>query len=173
MMPMKRASRGLRSSIGVATAIVVAACADRVEGPMRVAPDPTSIATLVISGSNKPGSIVTLSAHLVNATAAKSAGAFVAHIEYDTTLVSYVEPGDAAGGISAFHAQSGVLRAAGASLSGYTNGVLFNAHFRVTRVSPTAEVRLVIDELRDVNLSNRLPSQIGARSAIARPWRSP
>lgn len=169
---MMRASRGLRSGIGVATAIVVAACADRVEGPTRVAPDPTSIATLVISGSaNKAGAIVTLSAHLSDPSAAKRTGAYLAHIEYDTTFVSYVEPGDQAGGISAFHAQGGVLRAAGASLSGYTNGVLFNAHFRVTRVSPAAELRLVIDELRDVNLSNRLPPQIGARSAIARPGR--
>jgi len=169
---MMRASRRLRSVFGALTAIGVAACADRVEGPARIAPDPTSIATLVISGSaDKPGAIVTLSAHLVDAAAAKHTGAYLAHIEYDTTLVSYVEPGDAAGGIWALHAQGGVLRAAGASLSGYTNGVLFNAHFRVTRVSPAAELRLVIDELRDVNLSNRLPPQIGARSAIARPGR--
>ena len=169
---MMRASRGLRSGISALTAIAVAACADRVDGPPRVVPDPTSIATLVISGSaNRPGAIVTLSAHLVDASSAKHTGAYLAHIEYDTTLVSYVEPGDAAGGIWALHAQGGVLRAAGASLSGYTNGVLFNAHFRVTRVSPSAELRLVIDELRDVNLSNRLPAQIGARSAIARPGR--
>jgi hypothetical protein len=158
--------------LGVAAAVVVAACADRVAEPLRVAPDPTSIATLVVTGSaDHAGAIVTISAHLSNAAAQARAGAFVAHIEYDTSLVSFVDQGDAAGGIAAFHADQGVLRVAGASLQGYSGGVLFNARFKLTRVSPATELRLVIDQLRDVNLSDRLPPAIGARSAVARPSR--
>jgi hypothetical protein len=49
--------------------------------------------------------------------------------------------------------------------------VLFNARFKVTRASAEGAIRLVIDELRDVNLSDRLPAQVGARSALLRPWR--
>jgi hypothetical protein len=153
-------------------ALIVAGCADRVDAPARVAPEPVPIATLVVRGSaNRPGDIVTLSAHLTEASAAKRTGAYLAHIEYDTALVTYVGQGQATGGLSAFRADAGVLRVAGASLDGYANGVLFNAQFRVARTEPQAALRLVIDELRDVNLSDRLPTQPGARSALLRPWR--
>ena len=154
------------------TTIVAAGCADRVESPVRVVPDPVSIATLIVNGSaNRAGDVITLSARLTNAAAATRAGAYLAHIEYDTTLVSFVGQGDVTGGISAFNAQTGILRVAGASLDGYTGGVLFNARFRVARTSAQAEVRLVIDELRDVNANDRLPPQVGARSSLVRPFR--
>jgi hypothetical protein len=169
---MTRRSPSFRSILSIALAAVVAACADRVVAPSRVAPDPTSIATLVVRGSgNRPGSVVTLAAHLTDAAAANRTGAYLAHIEYDTSLVAYVGQGDAAGGIAAFHADGGVLRVAGASLDGYAGGVLFNVQFRVARASSQPELRLVIDELRDMNLRDRLPPQIGARSALLRPWR--
>lgn len=155
-------------------AAVVAGCADRVVAPSGgvTAPDPAAIATLVVNGSvSRPGDVVTLSAHLTQATAAKRTGAYLAHVEYDTALVTYVGQGDATGGIAAFHAQDGVLRVAGASLDGYNGGVLFNAQFRVAKPSSGAEIRLVIDELRDVNLSDRLPAQLSSRSSLLRPWR--
>jgi hypothetical protein len=164
--------RILHSALTMVAAGAIVGCADRVEAPVRVAPDPMSIATLVVNGSaRRAGDIVTLSARLTDATASTRTGAFLAHIEYDTTLVSFVDQGDATGGIAAFHAQAGALRVAGASLDGYSGGVLFNARFRVARTSPQAEVRLVIDELRDMNLSDRLPPQIGARSSLVRPFR--
>jgi hypothetical protein len=154
----------------IATAIV-AGCADRVAAPARVVPDPVPIATLVVKGSaNRPGDVVTLSAHLTESGAAKRTGAYLAHIEYDTALVAYVGQGAATGGLAAFHADAGVLRVAGASLDGYADGVLFNAQFRVARAQPQAQLRLVIDELRDVNLNSRLPAQLAARSALLRPW---
>jgi hypothetical protein len=147
-------------------------CADRVDAPARVVAEPASIATLVVKGAaGHAGDVVTLSARLTETTVAKRTGAFLAHIEYDTALVTYIGQGDAAGGIAAFHAQSGVLRAAGASLDGYGSGVLFNAQFRVARPSSGAEVRLVIDELRDMSLNDRLPPQPGARSSVVRPFR--
>jgi hypothetical protein len=137
-----------------------------------VAPDPVSIATLVVNGSaTRAGDVFTLSVRLTNVAAATRAGAYLAHIEYDTALVAFAGQGDATGGISAFNAQAGVLRVAGASLDGYSSGVLFNARFRVARTSSQAEVRLVIDELRDVNASDRLPPQVGARSSLVRPFR--
>jgi hypothetical protein len=167
---MTRAS--FRPVFVVVAAAFTSACADRVAAPARVSPDPVSVATLVVKGlPTKPGAIVTLSAHLTQVAAAKRTGAYLAHIEYDTTLVTYVGQGDATGGIAAFHAQDGVLRAAGATLDGYGDGVLFNAQFRVTRASSSAELRLVIDELRDVNLGDRLPPQLSARSSLLRPWR--
>src|SRR5262249_38784535 len=133
--------------------------------------DPVSIATLVVHGpATHVGDVVTLSARLTSTTASR-AGAYLAHIEYDTTIVSFVGQGDATTGIAAFHAQNGVLRIAGASLDGYTAGIIFNAQFRVARTSSQSEVRLVIDELRDVNRNDRLPPQIGARSSLLRPFR--
>jgi hypothetical protein len=155
-------------------AAVVAGCADRLAAPAGIvtAPDPAAIATLVVNGSpSRPGAVVTLSAHLTQPTAAKRTGAYLAHVEYDTALVTYVGQGDGTGGIAAFHAQDGVLRVAGASLDGYGGGVLFNAVFRVSRTSSHAEIKLVIDELRDVNLSDRLPPQLSSRSSLLRPWR--
>jgi hypothetical protein len=161
-----------RSLVLFATTIVVAACADRVSAPPKVVPDPSGVATLVVSGSaSKPGATVTVSAHLSQAAAAKQTGAYLARIEYDTTVVTYLGQGDGTGGIAAFHAQDGVLRVAGATLDGYLGGVLFNAQFRVVQPSSQAELRLVIDELRDLNLSDRLPVQASARSALVRPWR--
>src|SRR5262249_9423532 len=161
-----------RSLVVPLAAAIVAGCADRVEAPARVAPEPVPIATLVVKGSaNRPGDVVTLSARLTESSAAKRTGAYLAHIEDDTALVRYVGQGQATGGLSAFRADAGVLRVAGASLDGYADGVLFNAQFRVARSQPQAELRLVIDELRDVNLSDRLPAQPGARSALLRPWR--
>jgi hypothetical protein len=155
-----------------AIAALVAACTDRVDAPVRVAPEPTSIATLVVGGTaRRSGDIITLSARLASSATTTRAGAFLAHIEYDSTLIAFVGEGDAAGGIAAFHAAAGVLKVAGASLDGYAGGLLFNARFRVARPSSQAEVRLVIDELRDVNASDRLPPQVGARSSLVRPFR--
>jgi hypothetical protein len=164
--------RSPRSLIVPIASAVVAGCADRVEAPARVAPEPVPIARLVVKGSgNRPGDVVTLSARLTEGSAAKRTGAYIAHVEYDTAVVTYVGQGPATGGLSAFRADAGVLRVAGASLDGYTDGVLFNAQFRVARAEPQSELRLVIDELRDVNLADRLPAQPGARSALVRPWR--
>jgi len=166
---MTRAS--LRSVVVALAATLIAGCTDRLNAPLRVAPDPSAVATLVVNGSaSKPGAVVTLSARLTQSAAAKRTGAYLAHIEYDTTLVTYVGQGDATGGIAAFHAERGVLRVAGATLDGYGDGVLFNAQFRVTRTTPGAEIRLVIDQLRDVNAADRLPAQASARSSLLRPW---
>jgi len=161
----------MRIAAALAT-IALAACTDHVEAPVLVAPGPASIASLVVTGSaTHAGDVVVLSARLTQSTAATRTGAYLAHIEYDSALVSFVGQGDATGGIAAFYAQNGVLRVAGASLDGYSAGVLFNARFRVAHPSSQTEVRLVLDELRDVNLSDRLPPQIGARSALVRPFR--
>lgn len=169
---MTRAS--LPPVLVMVVAAMVAGCADRVAAPATVTPqpDPAGIATLVVKGApSKPGALVTLSARLTRPAAAKQAGAYLAHIEYDTTLVTYVGQGDATGGIAAFHAQAGVLRVAGASLDGYGDGVLFNAQFRVARAGAQPDLRLVIDELRDMNLNDRLPPQVSSRSSLVRPWR--
>jgi hypothetical protein len=169
---MTRVSR--RRVLVVVAAAFAASCADRVDAPSSVAPtpDPAGIATLVVTGApTRPGVIVTLAAHLTQGTAVKRTGAYLAHIEYDTTLITYVGQGDATGGIAAFHAQAGVLRVAGASLDGYTGGVLFNAQFRVARTGAQPELRLVIDELRDMDLNDRLPPAVAARSSVVRPWR--
>ncbi len=166
---MTRASG--RPVVLVLAAAFAAGCADRVAAPSLIAPDPAAVATLVVKGSAKAGSIATLSARLTQTAAAKRTGAYLAHIEYDTSLVTYVGQGDATGGIAAFHAQNGVLRVAGATLDGYGDGVLFNVQFRVTRASSQGSLRLVIDELRDVNLGDRLPRETSARSSLLRPWR--
>ncbi|MGH7617438.1 MAG: hypothetical protein ACREPM_09450 [Gemmatimonadaceae bacterium] len=168
-------TRASVSAIVVAIAAAVAAgCADRLTAPSGslTAPDPTSVAALVVSGpAVRPGAVVTVSARLTQPSAAQRTGAYLVHVEYDTTLVTFVGQGDGTSGIAAFHAESGVLRVAGASLDGYTGGVLFNAQFRIAHPSSAAEIKLVIDELRDVNLSDRLPAQASARSSLLRPWR--
>jgi len=64
-----------------------------------------------------------------------------------------------------------VLKVAGASLEGFAESVLFRARFRVVKPLSSASIHLVIDELRDVNAADRLPTDVGTRSAILRPWR--
>jgi len=157
----------------VALAVAVTGCADRVASPaLGAAPSPASIAGLVMTGApRRPGAVVTLSARLASGAPVSRAGAFLARIEYDTAQFAFEGQGGATSGIAAFHAERGVLRVAGASLDGYAGGVLFNARFRVTGPAPDGEVRLVIDELRDVNLADRLPAAPAARTALLRPWR--
>ena len=114
------------------------------------------------------GRRVTLTAKLSDAS--RRAGAYAARIEFDTTAVAYVGEGDATSGLVAYHASGGVLKVAGASLDGYTDGVLFKARFRVVRASSAEQIRLVIDELRDVGAANRLPALAASRAALLRPW---
>ena len=155
----------------VTAAVCSSACADRVEAPS-VAPSAASIASLVVSGSaRQTDGIVTFTARLNSAAAPKRTGAYTAHIEYDPSVVAYVGEGETSTGLSAFHAESGVLRVAGTSLDGYADGILFNARFRVTRATAAAELRLVIDQLRGTDLGDRLPAQLTARTALLRPWR--
>ena len=155
-------------------AMALTGCSDQTVSPATTVPAPEpGLASLVMKstpGHQTPG-VVTFSARLTQAAARKTAGAFVAHLAYDTTAVAYVGQGDATGGLSAAYAQSGILRVAGASLEGFTDGVLFNAQFRLQRPSADAEVRLVIDELRDVGRVDRLPAPLGSRSASIHPWR--
>jgi hypothetical protein len=153
-------------------AIVSSGCAERVAEPALAAPSAASIAALVVSGSTRQtDGIVTFTARLNAAASPRHAGAYAAHVEYDPNVVDYLGEGDASSGLVAFHAESGVLRVAGTSLDGYADGVLFNARFRVTRASVKTELRLVIDQLRGTDLSDRLPEQLTARTALLRPWR--
>jgi hypothetical protein len=152
---------------------VLAGCADAVSSASGVsAPAPESIASLVVSGApSKPGAVVTFSARLTSDAVARRAGAYSARIEYDPAVLAYVGEGKGTSGLVAFNDTLGVLRVAGASLDGYADGVLFNARFKVTRTTPAAEMRLVIDELRDMSASNRLPPDASTRTALLHPWK--
>ena len=153
-------------------ALISSGCAERVEAPALAVASPASIAALVVSGSaSQSNGTVTFTARLNAAASPKHTGAYAAHVEYDPNVVDYLDEGEASSGLVAFHAESGVLRVAGTSLDGYADGVLFNARFRVTRPSAKTELRLVIDQLRGTDLSDRLPEQVTARTALLRPWR--
>ncbi len=154
-------------------AALLAGCADAVASTSGVsAPAPESIASLVMAGApSHAGSVVTFSVRLSSDAAARRAGAYSARIEYDPSLLSYVGEGKSVGGLVAFNDTLGVLRVAGASLDGYSDGVLFNARFKVARAMPDAEMRLVIDELRDMTATNRLPSDAATRTALLHPWK--
>lgn len=155
------------------TVVLLVGCADAVASTSGVTtPAPESIASLVLSGApSKAGAVVTLSARLSSDAVARRAGAYAARIDYDPTLLAYVGEGKSAGGLVAFNDTLGVLRVAGASLDGYTDGVLFNARFKVLRSAPDAEMRLVIDELRDMSASSRLPARPETRTALLHPWK--
>ena len=114
---------------------------------------------------------MTFTARLNGTASTKKAGAYAARVLYDSTVVAYVGEGASTSGLVAFNAVGGVLKVAGASLDGYADGVLFNAKFRVFRPSADAELTLVIDELRDVSASDRLPPQTTSRTALLRPWK--
>ncbi len=135
-------------------------------------PAPESIAALVVTGApTRAGAVVTLSARLASDAVARRAGAYAARIEYDPALLAYVGEGKSTSGLVAFSDTLGVLRVAGASLDGYADGVLFNARFKVARPVANAEVRLVLDELRDLRASDRLPPEAATRTALLRPWK--
>ncbi|MGH2901211.1 MAG: cohesin domain-containing protein [Solirubrobacteraceae bacterium] len=158
-------------SLVASVAVVLGACAEHAEAPSTaLAPEP--IAALAVSGSTRQtGSIVTLTARLNGPALTRRAGAYAARVEFDPGVVAYVGEGDATSGLVAFNATTGVLKVAGASLDGYADGVLFNARFRVTRSSPTSELRLVIDDLRDMTARDRLTGQSSSRTALVRPWK--
>jgi hypothetical protein len=152
----------------LAFALSLTACADRVAAPVTTAPRAElPIATL---SSQQSDGIVTLTAR-VNGSLGQRAGAYAARIVFDPTVVTYVGEGDATAGLVAFNATDSLLKIAGASLDGYAGGVLFNARFRVARPTTDAELRLVIDELRDMTAADRLPAQPLARTALLRPWK--
>ena len=157
--------------VSLLAVVVLAACGDQVAAPGRIAPEPMPIASLVLSAPPRSGGLVTVAARLNTEALVKRAGAYSARVEFDPAVVSYVGEGSTTSGLVAFNATDGVLRVAGASLDGYDDGVLFNAKFRVANPTTTAELRLVIDELRDVSASDRLPSQTASRSALLRPWK--
>jgi hypothetical protein len=154
-------------------AVVLAGCADAVAPASGVTtPAPESIASLVVTGApTRPGAVITFSARLTSEAVVRRAGAYAARIEYDPELLTYVGEGKATAGLVAFNDTLGVLRVAGASLDGYADGVLFNARFKVARTAQDAEMRLVIDELRDMTASDRLPPQAATRTALLRPWK--
>jgi len=153
--------------------LFVVGCADAVAPTSGVTtPTPEPIASLVVTGApNRAGAVVTVSARLSSDAVARRAGAYAARIEYDPALLAYVGEGKSTSGLVAFNDTLGVLRVAGASLDGYADGVLFNARFKVTRTAQEAEMRLVIDELRDMRASDRLPAEAATRSALLRPWK--
>jgi hypothetical protein len=148
-------------------------CSDAVAPASGVtSPAPESIASLVVTGApTRAGAVVTLSARLSSDAVARRAGAYSARIEYDPALLAYVGEGKSTSGLVAFNDTLGVLRVAGASLDGYADGVLFNARFKVARPVANAEVRLVLDELRDTRASDRLPPDAATRTALLRPWK--
>jgi hypothetical protein len=153
--------------------VLLAGCADAVASTSGVTtPAPASIASLVVTGApSRAGAVVTLSARLTADAIGERTGAYAARIEYDPAVLTYVGQGTSTSGLVAFNDTLGVLRVAGASLDGYADGVLFNARFKVTRTAQEAEMRLVIDELRDLRASDRLPAEAATRSALLRPWK--
>ena len=153
--------------------VLLVGCADAVTSTSGVtAPAPESIASLVVTGApSRAGAVVTLSARLTSDVVGARTGAYAARIEYDPAVLTYVGEGTSTSGLVAFNDTLGVLRVAGASLDGYAGGVLFNARFKVTRTAQDAEMRLVIDELRDMRASDRLPADAATRSALLRPWK--
>jgi len=154
-------------------AVLLVGCADAVASTSGVTePAPEPIASLVFTGApSRAGAVVTLSARLTSDAIGERTGAYAARIEYDPAVLTYVGEGKSTSGLVAFNDTLGVLRVAGASLDGYADGVLFNARFKVTRTAQDAEMRLVIDELRDMRAISRLPSDAATRSALLRPWR--
>ena len=153
--------------------ILLVGCADAVapaSGATTPAPEP--IASLVVAGApSRAGAVVTLSARLTSEVIGERTGAYAARIEYDPAVLTYVGEGKSTSGLVAFNDTLGVLRVAGASLDGYADGVLFNARFKVARTAQDAEMKLVIDELRDMRASDRLPTDAATRSALLRPWK--
>jgi hypothetical protein len=152
--------------------MLLAGCADVVASTSGVTTSaPASIASLTVTkGVARVGEEITFTVRLTSGSTARRTGAYAARIEYDPADILYAGEATATSGLVAANDERGVLRVAGASLDGYADGVLFDARFKVKRRAPVGELRLVIDQLRDVGAVDRLPAETAIRTAILHPW---
>jgi hypothetical protein len=142
---------------------------DRPEPPTAPVAEP-SIANLVVSGSsNTIGGVIVVTAAITAAAQPARVGGYTLRLTYDTTRIAFLEEETVPAGLGAVHAEGGVVRAAGASISGFPDGVLVRAAFQVRRAGAPGGLLLVIDELNGIDLADRRPPSPARLSVQLRP----
>jgi hypothetical protein len=154
------------SLLVVAGLAAISGC-DRAEPPTGPAqPTPPALTRLVVTPENGAvGSTVVVTASLTAAAAPEHVGGFTLRVAYDTTRLKFVDEESVASGVAALRASNGVIRAAGASLTGFADGVLLRATFKVQSRGAPGAMLLVVDELNGLDLSDRRPSELTRLSA--------
>jgi hypothetical protein len=139
--------------VAVVAGLVLAAngCMEQASTKAPGTPEPTMDASLVLSSASPPaGSTVDVFAQIGTATAGV-VGSFTARIRYDTTYLRYAaEIPIVDQTMRASNATNGLVRFAGASVTGVTSGRLAGYRFVVLRPDAVRTLQLVVDELHTV-----------------------
>lgn len=153
----------------VALAATALACDDEPSSllptaPLAVASDAVSAYVAVSNANPGVGSEVTVFVRARRGTAVGPIGSFTIRLAFDSTRLQFKDAARSElGMVMANGANAGLLVAAGASASGFTNDELLAATFLVKAVNALAGLQLTVSELNSVNFTNQTSSVQVAR----------
>ena len=157
------------TALPLAALVVAAACDDtRPEqlptAPLSVASDAVSAYVAVSNANPAIGSEVTVFVRARRGSAVGPIGSFTIRLAYDSTRLRFKDAARSEFGmVMANGANAGLLVAAGASATGFTNDELLSATFVATSANALTPLNLTVSELNSVTFTDQTSSLRVAR----------